>query len=110
MAPHPDRITLRKRCGARVEAAFAWPNKAPHWGWVVLAVILLVAQVVLPLPAAAQAAPAGYLANPNSDDEVVYIDPSGYIRVYDPVGEPKVTWVSPEGGWSAAAGRLYRGR
>ncbi len=68
-----------------------------------LAAILLLAQAVLPRPAAAQAAPAGWLANPNSDDEVIYIDPAGFIRVYDPVGEPKISWVSPEGDWSAAA-------
>lgn len=103
MAPHPDRITLCKRPGARFLPTFAWTNKAPRLACMVLAAVLLVAQVVLPWPAAAQALPAGWLANPNSDDEVIYIDPSGFIRVYDPVGEPKITWVSPEGGWSAAA-------
>lgn len=36
------------------------------------------------------------------DDEVVYLDAQGYIRVYDPTqttGAPAVTWVSPIGGW-----------
>ncbi len=104
MAAHPDDTTLRTSRGAQVEAASAWPNQRAASGmracWLPSCSL---AQVVLPLPAAAQAAPAGWLANPNSDDEVIYIDPAGFIRVYDPVGEPKITWVSPEGGWSAAA-------
>lgn len=38
----------------------------------------------------------------SKDDEVVYLDAQGYIRVYDPAqttGAPAVAWVSPSGGW-----------
>lgn len=38
----------------------------------------------------------------NSDDEVVYLDANGYIRVWDPQepsGLETVRWVSPTGGW-----------
>lgn len=37
----------------------------------------------------------------SKDDEVVYLDAQGYIRVYDPAqtNTPAVTWVSPIGGW-----------
>lgn len=41
-----------------------------------------------------------------SDDEFVYLDPSGFIRVLDPDVIPRareVQWVSPEGGWRALA-------
>lgn len=67
---------------------------------------ILILLLLLPVPARAQevqqAAPVETVAA-NTDDEVVYIDPEGYIRVYDPVGSPQITWVSPEGGWNAAA-------
>jgi hypothetical protein len=67
-----------------------------------LAICLLLFSM-LSLPLHAQNAPAGWLVNPNDDDEVVYIDPGGLIRVYDPFGETTIAWVSPEGGWQAAA-------
>ncbi|MEZ4868422.1 MAG: hypothetical protein R3C14_44245 [Caldilineaceae bacterium] len=39
----------------------------------------------------------------NIDDEIVYLDVNGYIRVYDYYkphpDDPEVKWVSPEGGW-----------
>lgn len=45
-------------------------------------------------------------AAPNGDDEIVYLDPSGVIRVIDPVPPSPslaVTWFSPTGGWTAFA-------
>ncbi len=56
-----------------------------------------------PVPLQAQEQASGRLAEPNNDDEVVYIDPAGFIRVYDQTGAPVIAWVSPEGGWSGAA-------
>jgi hypothetical protein len=53
--------------------------------------------------AQAQNAVAPAAVDPNGDDEVIYLDPEGFIRVYDPFGAPKITWISPEGGWEAAA-------
>lgn len=38
----------------------------------------------------------------NIDDELVYLDPDGVIRVLDPqtpTGNPSVAWSSPTGGW-----------
>jgi len=64
--------------------------------------ILLLA-LLLPLPAHAQDLQGAVVAAANSDDEVVYIDPTGYIHVYDPQGSPQITWISPEGGWNAVA-------
>ncbi|GAB4561566.1 MAG: hypothetical protein Kow0047_09010 [Anaerolineae bacterium] len=40
------------------------------------------------------------------DDEVVYIDSAGYIKVYDPFvpsGKEAVVWQSPDSGWLAVA-------
>jgi hypothetical protein len=42
----------------------------------------------------------------NDDDEIVYIDGQGFIRVVDPsqsTGQPLVTWASPTDGWRSAA-------
>ncbi len=43
---------------------------------------------------------------PNNDDEIVYLDPEGFIKVFDPsppaVGL-SVDWSSPDGGWSSLA-------
>jgi hypothetical protein len=68
----------------------------------VLALLLSLFPPALPQAAAAQEAGAAAV-DPNADDEVIYLDPQGFIRVYDPFGEPKITWVSPEGGWEAVA-------
>ena len=39
----------------------------------------------------------------NNDEEVVYLDVNGYLRIWDPVPDPNepitLTWVSPIGGW-----------
>jgi hypothetical protein len=73
------------------------------WGRLLLAAFLLLILPAIPLPALAQDLPSGGLIDPNDDDEAIYIDPDGFIRIYDAVGEPKIGWVSPEGGWEAAA-------
>ena len=42
----------------------------------------------------------------NSDDELVYLDADGVIKVFDPqlsVGVPEVQWQSPSGGWNEIA-------
>ena len=103
MAAYPDDTHCFGLRGAQVAQARAALMVPPPRRRALLTAVLLLLQLALPRPAAAQQAPAAFLASPNSDDEVIYIDPAGYIRVYDPVGEPKITWVSPEGGWSAAA-------
>ena len=64
---------------------------------------LLFLLLLLPWPARAQEDRGQQIAAANGDDEVVYLDPNGFIRVYDPTGSPQITWVSPEGGWSAVA-------
>lgn len=50
--------------------------------------------------------PASALTAANADDEIVYLDPGGVIRVVDPrpsSTQLAVQWVSPEGGWTAIA-------
>ncbi|MEX1019826.1 MAG: hypothetical protein WDZ49_09220 [Litorilinea sp.] len=47
-------------------------------------------------------APPAYAIGPNEDEEIVYLDPLGFIRVLDPVqtGENlPILWSSPTGGW-----------
>lgn len=49
-------------------------------------------------------APHPAQASPDApgDDEIIYIDASGFIRVIDPnvaSGAQEIKWVSPEGGW-----------
>ena len=42
----------------------------------------------------------------NNDDEIVYLDPNGVIRVFDPspsISLAQVDWSSPDGGWSRLA-------
>ena len=42
----------------------------------------------------------------NSDDELVYLDAGGVIKVFDPqpsIGAPEVKWQSPSGGWDGIA-------
>lgn len=54
-----------------------------------------------PAQAAQPAAPAAQ-AVANSDEEIVYLEPGGVIRVQDPnqAGDnPEVRWFSPTGGW-----------
>jgi len=54
----------------------------------------LCGQGARPLPLQAQTT--------NSDDEIVYLDTAGFIRVLDPQvtsSQPAVQWVSPVGGW-----------
>jgi hypothetical protein len=103
LAAQPGDKSYSGLRGAQVAKFTAPRTGTPIVGRAMLTAVLLLVYLVLPLPAAAQQAPAAWLASPNSDDEVIYIDPAGFIRVYDPVGEPKITWVSSEGGWSAAA-------
>lgn len=74
-------------------------RRLPLW----LAAWLLLAQLgVMAMP------PSPTLAAPTADDkaEIIYLDPNGFIRVLDPdgpVGQPRVEWVSPTGGWSHVA-------
>lgn len=60
-------------------------------GWGILLALLWVYLAVQPV--AAQTV--------SKDDEIVYLDAQGYIRVYDfaQTNTPAVTWVSPVGGW-----------
>ncbi|MCC6169053.1 MAG: hypothetical protein IT329_17655 [Caldilineaceae bacterium] len=51
-------------------------------------------------------APVYALTAANTDDEIVYLDPGGAIRVVDPrpsSTQLTVQWASPEGGWTALA-------
>jgi len=49
----------------------------------------------------AQSVQAAASADPN--EEIVYIDPDGVIRVLDPYGdEPRVQWYSPTASWNDA--------
>lgn len=58
-------------------------------------------------PAPQTSVPAMVVAKPNlstanEDDEVVYLDANGYIRIWNPLssaGTLTVQWVSPIGGW-----------
>jgi len=53
------------------------------------------------IPASAQDAPLA-LDRVNSEDEIVYIDAAGYLRVYDPQqpsNTPAVDFRSPDAGW-----------
>lgn len=68
---------------------------APALAW--LAVWMLVATA---------RAPVYGLATANADDEIVYLDPGGVIRVVDPrpsSTQLEVQWASPDGGWTAFA-------
>lgn len=58
------------------------------------------------LLAALLRAPVYALTAANADDEIVYLDPEGVIRVMDPrpsSTQLAVQWASPEGGWTALA-------
>lgn len=64
--------------------------------WLGVGMVLcgLLGQGERPLPLQAQTT--------NSDDEIVYLDTGGFIRVLDPQvtsGQQAVQWVSPVGGW-----------
>jgi len=64
--------------------------------WFGMGIVLLglLGQGAHPLPVHAQTT--------NSDDEIVYLDTAGFIRVLDPQltsGQSAVQWVSPVGGW-----------
>lgn len=64
--------------------------------WLGMGMVLfgLFDQGARPLPVQAQTT--------NSDDEIVYLDTAGFIRVLDPQvtsGQSTVQWVSPVGGW-----------
>ena len=66
------------------------------WRWLAALCLALTALAAAPQPARAQ----------TFDEEIVYIDGSGVIRVRDPspIGSrPAVTWFSPVGGYTAAA-------
>jgi len=61
--------------------------------------------VATPQPVMAQS-PDAVLEDEPADDEIVYIDDDGFIRVLDPYqlpGNPEIMWVSPENGWRDAA-------
>ncbi len=103
MAAHPERASFHNSLGVALKQVACRHPGASCRGRLLVSACLLLILLALPGRALAQDLPAGWLVNPNSDDEVIYIDPSGFIRVYDPFGEPKITWVSPEGGWGAAA-------
>ncbi len=62
-------------------------------------IIALLAGLILPLANArvSEAAPVA-----TGDDEIIYIDTTGFIRVIDPnvpAGQQEIKWASPEGGW-----------
>ena len=66
--------------------------------------LLLVAQT--PVAGTGTGAPYPVQDQVNNDDELVYLAPSGVIKVFDPTvatGEPEVKWQSPSGGWSHIA-------
>lgn len=68
-----------------------------------MATLLLIASFLAHLPDA-PFEPAVALAAPSQDpdEEIVYIDASGFIRVLDTRvagGNPQVQWFSPDGGW-----------
>ncbi len=70
-----------------------------------LATLLIVLSMALagvwvPPASPTQAAEASPVATP--DDEIIYIDAAGFIRVIDPnvaSGTQEIRWQSPEGGW-----------
>ncbi len=70
-----------------------------------LATLLIVLSMALagmwvPPASPVQAAEASPVATP--DDEIIYIDAAGFIRVIDPnvaSGTQEIRWQSPEGGW-----------
>lgn len=108
MSANPEKTGYQSDPRSVLRKATYVRNAVPSWGHLVpvaqmLVITCLLLLSLLPLPARAQDAPEGWLVSPNSDDEVIYVDPNGFIRVYDPVGEPTIVWVSPEGGWQAAA-------
>ena len=101
------RLYLERRDDAR--SGSERPMKRSHryrrWARVIIpALSILGLAVALPHYALGAIdggnAPARSLAN--EDEELVYLDPNGVIRVYDPtqaIGAPEVTWESPGGGW-----------
>lgn len=67
--------------------------------------MVVMAASALPLIAYAPVAVAAEMA-PNTDDEIVYLDPDRTIRVFDPLPPTPslyVDWASPEGGWTQIA-------
>jgi hypothetical protein len=73
-------------------------NRLWHWQGLVL--------VGFALLAIGQARVAFAQTLPFNDDEIVYLDPDGVIRVFDP-RSPSATlyvdWASPDGGWQSIA-------
>lgn len=91
------------RCLGSLPRAAGLPS---HVGVTILAVILAAIVLVgMPASARAQDVPQA-TATTNSEDEIVYIDASGFIRVYDPrqpENMPVVAFRSPDAGWMDAA-------
>ncbi len=86
--------------GVRGRAASQAMTKARCAAHLCLCLALLVAGAL----AGGLGAPVAYAATgvANSEDELVYLDPDGVIRVLDPQtpdGNPSVAWASPTGGW-----------
>lgn len=75
-------------------------KKSLHWWRLIVVFSLLVTlfprMLLLPTPARAEIS-----ADPN--EEIVYIDSTGLIRIIDTSGSPKVDWVSPTNGWEHLA-------
>ena len=69
--------------------------------FLVAVLIALLLGPLVGLAPAAKSVRAATSADPN--EEIVYIDPNGVIRVLDPYGgEPRVQWYSPTGSWKDA--------
>lgn len=69
-------------------------NRRAWWWCVLLVLVCLLGQGERTIPARAQST--------NIDEEIVYLDTSGFIRVFEPqvtTGQQAVQWVSPVGGW-----------
>ncbi|HXF60603.1 MAG TPA: hypothetical protein VNK95_03230, partial [Caldilineaceae bacterium] len=70
-------------------------------GWRLWRATLALAAIVV-AAVAGICLPGRVLAAANTDDEIVYRDPNGFLRVVDPRPTSltlQVSWVSPEGGW-----------
>lgn len=70
-----------------------------------LAFVLALSGLLLPAAATStHAAPLSQQGDGDTDDELVYIDGNGIIRVLDRAGaEPRVQWFSPTDGWDEIA-------
>ncbi|NOZ26789.1 MAG: VCBS repeat-containing protein [Chloroflexi bacterium] len=82
-----------------------------HRAWGVALIVL----AVLAVPWAGLWGPSGIptvAAAPTVDQEIVYLDSTGRIKVHDPYvppGKEAVVWQSPDSGWSAVATGDFNG-